>query len=438
MKNSPVLACVKESAGHEPKWQPDSCWSLLVCAAAGISVIIAAGIGYSFGLLLPHLMEDFQATRQETAWIGTLHYASGCVLSPVGSYLTNRFSYRFTAMMGSLAGISGFLLASFSPKLWMLYITYGLLAGFGHITVISSSNLVILPYFVKWRSLGVGVVVSAPAIGTFVMTQLTQSLLNAFDWQWTVRGFSVLYLVCGLCSTLFVPLNKQREESTNNKKRQEEERTSLFRNRSFLILLASLTVVHLSYYVPNVHIVKHCAQELHIPGKKSSMLFTYFAITSAFSRCLFCKLGDLKYFNRFHLYQGGMTISGLCVLCLPLARSFGSIVAIFVVNGLMDGTMQGQISLMVLQCIGKHNVIHGWGYTMFFTGLTTAIGPPLAGLMADKLGSYAAAFYTSGAVLIAGASITSLMACVKKRQEKSETQSYSVEKLLVTEKITVL
>jgi len=66
MKNSPVLACVKESAGHEPKWQPDSCWSLLVCAAAGISVIIAAGIGYSFGLLLPHLMEDFQATRQET------------------------------------------------------------------------------------------------------------------------------------------------------------------------------------------------------------------------------------------------------------------------------------------------------------------------------------------------------------------------------------
>ena len=189
------------------------------------------------------------------AWIGTLHYASGCVLSPVGSYLTNRFSYRFTAMLGSLAGISGFLLASFSPKLWMLYITYGLLAGFGHITVISSSNLVILPYFVKWRSLGVGVVVSAPAIGTFVMTQLTQSLLNAFDWQWTVRGFSILYLVCGLCSTLFVPLNKQKEESTNNKKRQEEERTSLFRNRSFLILLASLTVVHLSYYVPNVHIV---------------------------------------------------------------------------------------------------------------------------------------------------------------------------------------
>lgn len=59
--------------------------------------------------------------------------------------------------------------------------------------------------------------------------------------------------------------------------------------------------------------------------------------------------------------------------------------------------------------------------------------------MADKLGSYAAAFYTLGAVLIAGASITSLMACVRKHHEtESDTQSYSVEKLLVTEKVTVL
>ena len=151
--------------------------------------------------------------------------------------------------------MSGFLLASFSPKLWMMYITYGLLSGFGHLMIFNSSNLVILPYSFKWRSLSVGIVASAPAIGTFVMTQLTQALSSAIGWQWTVRGFSILYFVCSLCSTLFVPLNKQREESTNNKKEQEEEKTSLLRNRSFLILLASLTVVHLSYFVPNIHIV---------------------------------------------------------------------------------------------------------------------------------------------------------------------------------------
>ena len=58
--------------------------------------------------------------------------------------------------------------------------------------------------------------------------------------------------------------------------------------------------------------------------------------------------------------------------------------------------------------------------------------------MADKLGSYTATFYTTGAVMIVGASITSLMEFVKKKPEElDETQSYD-EELLVTEKVTVL
>ena len=58
--------------------------------------------------------------------------------------------------------------------------------------------------------------------------------------------------------------------------------------------------------------------------------------------------------------------------------------------------------------------------------------------MADKLGSYTVTFYTAGAILIAGASITSLMAFVKQQPEEAdETQCYE-EELLVTEKLTVL
>ena len=182
--------------------------------------------------------------------------ASGCMFSPLGSYITDRFSYRFTAVLGSVAGIIGFSFASFSSSYWMMYITYGLLSGFGQVMIFYSSNVAILEYFVKRRSLAVGIVSSAPAIGIFVMTQFTQVMLNAFGWQWTVRGFSLLFFVCCLCSTVFVPLDKRREESTDKKTSEGERQiSSLFRNRSFLILLTSLTIVHFSYYVPHVHIV---------------------------------------------------------------------------------------------------------------------------------------------------------------------------------------
>ena len=46
------------------KWRSDSCWSWLVCFASGLSVAIVAGVNYSFGLLLPSLMENFEETRQ--------------------------------------------------------------------------------------------------------------------------------------------------------------------------------------------------------------------------------------------------------------------------------------------------------------------------------------------------------------------------------------
>jgi len=61
--------------------------------------------------------------------------------------------------------------------------------------------------------------------------------------------------------------------------------------------------------------------------------------------------------------------------------------------------------------------------------------------MTDKLGSYNLTFCTAGAILIVGASITSLMAFVKQPPEDAEeifeTPSYG-EKLLVTEKVTAV
>jgi len=52
--------------GCKPKWRPDSCWSWLVCAASTLSVLIVTGISYSFGLMLPPLMDNFDGTRQST------------------------------------------------------------------------------------------------------------------------------------------------------------------------------------------------------------------------------------------------------------------------------------------------------------------------------------------------------------------------------------
>lgn len=51
--------------------------------------------------------------------------------------------------------------------------------------------------------------------------------------------------------------------------------------------------------------------------------------------------------------------------------------------------------------------------------------------MADKLGSYAVPFYTAGAILIVGASITSLMTFVKQQSEEADGRQPCDEELAV-------
>ena len=188
-----------------------------------------------------------------------MYTGCGYLLSPLGSYINHRFSYRFTAILGSLSGMIGFFLASFSSDLWMMYLTFGFLSGFGHVMIFNASYLVLLQYFVKWRSLAVGIVASGPAIGLLAMTQVTQALLTTFGLQGPLRGFAFLFFVCGLCVTVFVPLNQLKEKSNDRTSlgtSQKESRTlSLFRNRPFLIMLTSFIIVHLSYFVPTIHIV---------------------------------------------------------------------------------------------------------------------------------------------------------------------------------------
>lgn len=115
--------------------------------------------------------------------------------------------------------------------------------------------------------------------------------------------------------------------------------------------------------------------------------------------------------------------------------------AIFVVFGLMDGGVLGQQSLLVLVCVGKDKVNQAWGYLMLCTGFGLGIGPPLAGLIADKLGSYAVAFYVSGGILVLGALIMFALKFTNKLSKDDRDHQNLLEKgvdIVVVERETVL
>ena len=131
--------------------------------------------------------------------------------------------------------------------------------------------------------------------------------------------------------------------------------------------------------------VKFCGSELGISSDRASMLYTYMAIAFFFSNHLLCKLSELKCLDIFDLYQFTTTCLGICLLLLPLAKSYKAVVTLSVLYGLMDGGRYGLMPLIVLECVGEKRTDQAWGYVAFCVGLSAAIGPTVIG---EQRGSF--------------------------------------------------
>ncbi len=135
--------------------------------------------------------------------------------------------------------------------------------------------------------------------------------------------------------------------------------------------------------------VRFCEIELGIPADRASLLYTYMAIAAFFSNHFFCKLSEikLKYVDIFDLYQLATTCFGICLLLLPLARSYKVMVALSVLFGLMDGGRYGLMPLVVLECVGQKRTDQAWGYLSFGVGFASAIGPTFIGKLQFTISS---------------------------------------------------
>ena len=51
------------------------------------------------------------------------------LLGPLASVLVNKYGCRRVTVCGAIVAFTGFLLSTFSPGIWMLILTYGIMGG---------------------------------------------------------------------------------------------------------------------------------------------------------------------------------------------------------------------------------------------------------------------------------------------------------------------
>uniref|UniRef100_A0A2M4AGP0 Putative monocarboxylate transporter n=1 Tax=Anopheles triannulatus TaxID=58253 RepID=A0A2M4AGP0_9DIPT len=202
---------------------PDGGWGWVVCFASFMVNLIADGVTFSFGVMYIELLSYFGEGKGKTAWVGSLFMAMPLLCGPVASFLTDRYGCRKVTIIGSILASVGFALSAYATSIEMLYLTFGILAGFGLSLCYVAAVVIVAYYFDKKRSFATGLSVCGSGIGTFIFASLTQVLLDEYGWRGTTLILAGVFLNMCLCGLLMRDLEWTTHKSKQRRRKQQQQ-----------------------------------------------------------------------------------------------------------------------------------------------------------------------------------------------------------------------
>jgi sugar phosphate permease len=386
----------------------------IVVAAFGV-IFINAGIGfYSFGVLLKPIMDDFGWTRAQTS-LGTAlaSLMAGFAAIVIGK-LVDKFGARKIVFTGAIVGSGLFFLLTTVTSLWQFYAIFliqgvflGAFAGFMPVLTAVSR------WFVKKQGRAMGIATSGMAVGSLVISPVIGYIVASFGWRAGAifNGITVLAVDVPLALLILkdkpqdmglLPDNASSEIKTEEKS-FEIRNTALSDNncpekpklssylRSPAIWLLSLCLLIAACAA--VGLVIHEVPYLTDIGISATLAATILGITGSIGGLGNIVLGYVtERISVRYVLIVVCTIQAIGILILLKSSSIGMVWLFVAVFGFTFGTFPALIplSIIVLFPLSLFGLVYG--FTNFLYQIGIFLGPPLAGQLYDKTGSYSAAF----------------------------------------------
>jgi MFS transporter, OFA family, oxalate/formate antiporter len=151
----------------------------------GIVLFLFLGMLYAWSLFIAPLEKDFGWTRAQTSLIFTISIVFFCLGGMSGGFITGRKSPGFTILISSVFLLCGFAASSQINTLTGIYITYGVISGFG----IGLSYNAIISTVTRWfpEKMGAisGFLLMGFGFGGLLLGSTASQLIKAFGWRET-------------------------------------------------------------------------------------------------------------------------------------------------------------------------------------------------------------------------------------------------------------
>ncbi len=367
----------------------------VVVAAAFTLMFVGFGAAYSFAAFFSAFESQFGASRGEIALVFSLcaflWFSSG---APAGM-LADRFGARRVAIAGVACLVLALWVASMAQSLGVLYATYSIGIGLGVGLVYVPSVGAVQPWFSANRAFASGLAVAGIGAGNFAGPLLAAWWIELFGWRGAYLSLALFVLVLGGAAAAAL---RQKELHGAVIADGMPLRAAL-RTTPFWLLFASLVLSCIGLFVPMVHLGPY-ATDAGYTEAQGVALVSLIGVGSLVGRFTVGapadRLGRLP--SLCAMYAG----LGVMFLLWTVASAYWMLVVFAVVFGACYGAYVALLPTIVMDLYGPRSVSGIIGCLYTGCGVGTLLGPWLAGVAYDAVGSYQLAML-GGALFSAGA-----------------------------------
>src|ERR687884_2346879 len=383
-------------------------------AAAGVVMQVALGAVYAWSVFRIPLSNTYGTSVSAVNTTFSIAILALGFAAFFGGLWMNKSGPRIVALSAGVLYGAGIFLASFAePSLWILYLTYGVMAGIG----IGLGYIVPVATLIKWfpdkRGFITGIAVAGFGAGALVTAPVAKQLVSGVGLFPTFAILGVIYLVMVVGASFFMknpPEGWQPEgwepevEDTTERSGVDYELGGALKTWQWYALWA-LLFLNVTAGIAVISEADPIAQEVSgVGAATAAWLVSIISIANGAGRFLWAWFSDA--IGRKWVFLTMYLLQAVPFFLLPAIGSTYLVLAIlaFIIASCYGGGF-GTMPAFNADYFGPENVGKIYGLMITAWGFGGVLGPQLISIMYDATQSYAGAFRIIAGIMLVSAII---------------------------------
>lgn len=375
-----------------------------VCTFCGFMINVHTwGINSSWGVILAHFLSDStypNAGHLDYAFIGGLSIAMSLLLGPVVTKAYNVIGSKVTMLIGTGLVFASLLGASYSTKIWHLFLSQGVCFGTGMGFLYITAMSVLPEWFSTRRSFSMGLAASGVGLGGVAYNLVAGAAIQAIGVAAAYRVLAFCALGGNLISSL---LMKDRRRSL---RREGRHRTFNHRDLShFEVLLMILWGVASELgYVTLIYSLPNYASSIGLTPQQGSIAGAVLNMGATVGRPVIGYASDRL--GRITISTVMTAFAGLfCFAIWIPAHSYPPLLLFSLLAGMVCGTFWGTITPVTAEVVGLNRLPSTFAMICLALVVPTTFAEPVALSIVASSGYLSTQVYVASMFILGAASL---------------------------------